>query len=290
MNVLSLFDGISGARIALDRAGIKVTNYYASEIDKYAIQIAQKNYPDTIQLGDVTKLKSFGCLPKIHLVIGGSPCTNLSMAGNREGLVKESGLFWEYLRILKEIRPEYFLLENVKMKKEFRDAITKELGVDPILFNSSRVSAQSRERLYWTNLFFDRTTLIHNAPGVVDIIQDKKLIPLSYSSRGRGKGKVEGRFSYAHKACTLTKTGYSKRSSTALYDLLPEIRDGIRMDLDNVTLNLKKSRELNCIEHERLQTFPDDYTWGISEVQRKKALGNSFTVDVIAHFLRGICV
>jgi DNA (cytosine-5)-methyltransferase 3A len=153
MNVLSLFDGISCGRVALERAGIKVDNYYASEIDKHAIKVTQHNYPDTIQLGDVTKIDFNQFIGKIDLLIGGSPCTNLSVAGNGKGLEgNESRLFYNYLDALKKIQPKYFLLENVKMKKVWEDIITDFLGVQPVEINSSLVSAQNRRRLYWTNI------------------------------------------------------------------------------------------------------------------------------------------
>ena len=152
MNVLSLFDGISCGQIALNRAGIKYDNYFASEIDKHAINETMTNFPNTIQLGDVTKITADN-LPKIDLVIGGSPCQGFSSSG--KGLNFEdprSKLFFEFVRILKETKPTYFLLENVKMKKEYEDIITKELGVEPITINSSLVSSQNRVRLYWTNI------------------------------------------------------------------------------------------------------------------------------------------
>lgn len=153
MNVLSLFDGISCGRLALERAGIKVDNYYASEIDKHAIKVTQHNYPDTIQLGDVTKIDFNQFKGKIDLLIGGSPCTQLSVAGNGQGLEgKESKLFYNYLDALKKIQPKYFLLENVKMKKVWEDIITDFMGVEPLKINSSLVSAQNRQRLYWTNI------------------------------------------------------------------------------------------------------------------------------------------
>ena len=130
-NVLSLFDGMSCGQIALNKAGIDYTNYYASEIDKYAIKITQKNYPSTIQVGDVTLLKG-STLPKIDLLIGGSPCQSFSNAGDGSGFDGKSKLFWEYVRLLKETKPKYFFLENVKMKKEWCDIISKELGIEPI--------------------------------------------------------------------------------------------------------------------------------------------------------------
>ena len=152
MNVLSLFDGISCGQIALERAGIKIESYFASEIDKYAIQVAQRNYPNTIQLGDVTKVKG-NDLPRIDLLIGGSPCQGFSFAGKQLNFNDpRSKLFFEFVRLLKETQPTYFLLENVKMKKEYQDIISEYLGVEPIEINSSLVSAQNRKRLYWTNI------------------------------------------------------------------------------------------------------------------------------------------
>ena len=152
MKILSLFDGISCARVALERAGIDVEEYYASEIDKYAIQVSQKNYPDIMQVGSVVGLN---INEEIDLLIGGSPCQDLSIAKkDRKGLDGErSGLFWEYVRILKEVKPKYFILENVNsMPKEARDLITETLGVEPIMINAALVSAQNRKRLFWTNI------------------------------------------------------------------------------------------------------------------------------------------
>ena len=153
MNVLSLFDGMSCGQIALDQLGIKVDNYFASEIDKYAIEIARKNYPNTIHLGDVTKIKGED-LPKIDLLIGGSPCQGFSFAGKQLNFNDpRSALFFEFVRLLKETKPKYFLLENVRMKKEYQDVITEHLGwIEPIRINSALVSAQNRERLYWSNI------------------------------------------------------------------------------------------------------------------------------------------
>ena len=152
MNVLSLFDGMSCGQIALKQLGIKVDKYYASEIDKYAIQIAQKNFPDTIHVGDVTKV-SAADFPKIDLLLGGSPCQAFSFAGKQLNFDDPRGkLFFEYVRLLKELKPKYFLLENVRMKQEYQDVISEHLGVKPIMINSALVSAQNRNRLYWTNI------------------------------------------------------------------------------------------------------------------------------------------
>ena len=155
INILSLFDGMSVAQQALKECGIEVENYFASEIDKYSIATTQANFPNTIQLGDVKEVgnvwKKFGMKPNIDLLIGGSPCQDLSIAGKRVGLSGErSGLFYEYLRIRDEIRPKYFVLENVNsMPKEAKAEISKCLGVEPIMINASLVSAQNRKRLFW---------------------------------------------------------------------------------------------------------------------------------------------
>tara|TARA_R100000951_G_scaffold23814_1_gene20031 strand:+ start:390 stop:1742 length:1353 start_codon:yes stop_codon:yes gene_type:complete len=152
MNVLSLFDGMSCGMIALDRLGIKVDNYYASEIDKYAMQVSTANYPDIIQVGDITKL-DLSTLPQIDLVMGGSPCQGFSLAGKRLAFDDpRSMLFFEFVKCVKKLNPKYFLLENVKMKKEYLDIISEYMGVEPIFIQSSLVSAQSRQRYYWTNI------------------------------------------------------------------------------------------------------------------------------------------
>jgi DNA (cytosine-5)-methyltransferase 3A len=152
MNVLSLFDGMSCGRIALERLGIKVDNYYASEIDKYAMKVSEANYPDIIQVGDVTELDT-STLPNIDLIMGGSPCQGFSFAGKQLAFDDpRSALFFEFVRCVKELKPKYFLLENVRMKKEYLDIISEHMGVEPIMINSALVSAQNRVRYYWTNI------------------------------------------------------------------------------------------------------------------------------------------
>ena len=175
MNVLSLFDGMSCGQQALERIGIKVDNYFASEIDKYAITVTMANYPNTKQLGSVTQVDGYS-LPKIDLLIGGSPCQSFSFAGKRKGMSTkdeqeiltldhylelksqeyefegQSYLFWEYMRLLNEVKPKYFLLENVMMGEKWEKILSKAIGVNPIMINSSLVSAQNRQRLYWTNI------------------------------------------------------------------------------------------------------------------------------------------
>ena len=171
INVLSLFDGMSCGQIALDRLGVKVNKYYASEIDKYAMTIAKKNYPNIEHIGDVTQVDGTK-LDKIDLMIGGSPCQGFSFAGKQLNFSDpRSALYFEFVRLLKETKPKYFLLENVRMKKEFQAIITKDLGVEPIMINSSLLSAQNRVRLYWTNI---PNVTQPNDLGIVlkDIIED----------------------------------------------------------------------------------------------------------------------
>lgn len=181
MNVLSLFDGISCAMIALERANIKVTKYYASEIDKNAIKCSEANYPNIIRLGDITNINGKN-LDKIDLLLGGSPCQSFSNAGDRTGFNGKSILFYQYVRLLRETNPKYFLLENVKMKKEWADIISKELGVEPIEINSSLVSAQARKRLYWTNIplanlnIQDKKLVIADVLGIITYKKEDKIL------------------------------------------------------------------------------------------------------------------
>ena len=176
MNVLSLFDGMSCGQLALARAGVAVTNYYACEIDKYAIEVARNNYPDTIHVGDIATLTKRD-LPHIDLIIGGSPCQGFSFAGKQLNFNDpRSKLFFEYVRLLKELKPKYFLLENVKMKKEYQDVISDQLGVTPIEINSNLVSAQNRRRLYWTNIDV-RIKPVDLGVKLVDIIEDGVVDP-----------------------------------------------------------------------------------------------------------------
>lgn len=152
MNILSLFDGMSCGRIALERAGIPITNYFASEIDKNCLKVSQANYPDIIRLGDVNDI-NLDALPPIDILMGGSPCQGFSVAGKQLNFEDpRSKLFFKFVEIMKAVKPKYFLLENVKMKKEWEDIISEHMGVSPIKINSSLVSAQNRVRLYWTNI------------------------------------------------------------------------------------------------------------------------------------------
>jgi site-specific DNA-cytosine methylase len=281
-SVLSLFDGMSCGQIALNRVGIEYDNYFASEIDKHAIKVTQHNYPNTIQLGDVTKVKGSD-LPKIDLLIGGSPCQGFSFAG--KGLNFEdqrSKLFFEFVRLKNETQPKYWMLENVKMKVEYQNIISEILGVKPILINSKLVSAQSRERLYWTNIpiaaLSDKNIIIADVVGIetdnksTEIIVTKNIYPK--------KGQNGNVYSIKGKCKTLSAgvgiTGNGIGSSNA-----PKIEWN----------NEQGWRRLTATECERLQTVPDNYTDCVSDTQRYKMLGNGWTVDVIAHifgsFLNG---
>ena len=205
MNVLSLFDGMSCGRIALDRLNIKVDNYYSSEIDKYAMKVSEANYPDIIQVGDITAL-DLSTLPKIDLIMGGSPCQGFSFAGKQLAFDDpRSALFFEFVRCVKELNPKYFLLENVRMKKEYLDVISEQMGVEPICINSALVSAQNRVRYYWTNIpgieqpeqrgIVLRDILETNESDVLDNIQEKShVIKAQYYKNSKANFKANNGF------------------------------------------------------------------------------------------------
>lgn len=273
-NVLSLFDGMSCGQIALNKLGIKYDNYYASEIDEPAMSVTQFNYPNTIQMGSITELQS-SQLPKIDLLFGGSPCQSFSNAGNGTGFDGKSGLFYDFVRLLKECKPTYFLLENVKMKKEWQDIISKELGVQPIKINSNLVSAQNRERLYWTNIPVvgqpeDKQIYIED---ILDKTFDSKYWLKERNAELLSKKvSIEG----APDICCIdvyNKKFKKDRKSPTL--TLPH-HNSLRLLQDG------KFRKLTPNECERLQTVPVDYTnTGIADIHRYSMLGNGWTVDVI---------
>jgi DNA (cytosine-5)-methyltransferase 3A len=275
MNVLSTFNGMGCIWIALDRLGIKVDKRYSSEIDKYASQVNDKNYPDTIQLGDVTKLKAEDLEP-IDLLVGGSPCQDLSLSKpTGEGLEgSRSGLFYEYIRLLKECKPKYFLLENVRMKKEWEQIITDMTGVKPIEINSNLVSAQNRRRLYWTNIPnvtkpIDKKIFLKDIwDGGEEITERVQKKPLGTSTyRNTWKNMV----TLNDKSKCLTASGQNISNASCT----------------NIDIN-GRYYKLSPIECERLQNVPDKYTEGVSNTQRYKMLGNGWTVDVITHLLKGM--
>jgi len=300
MNVLSLFDGMSCAQIALDRADIEVNNYYASELDKYAIKITQKNFPHTVQMGDVREIDASEA-PKIDLLIGGSPCQGFSLAGKQLNFEDErSKLFFEYVRLLKELKPKYFLLENVRMKKEIQDVISGLLGVEPIEINSALVSAQNRKRLYWTNIPVeqpkDKKILLSDiiTDGIVDR-EKSHCIDANYWKGGNLKSYFEKhRRQLVFDRCLQIGEADLKgiESIKRVYSVngkaptLSTCQGGHREPKINISRS--QWRKLTTVECERLQTVPDNYTEGVSNTQRYKMLGNGFTVDVITHILKGM--
>jgi len=272
MNILSLFDGMSCGQIAINRLGIKYDNYFASEIDKYAIQVTMKNYPNTIQLGDVTKIKGED-LPKIDLLIGGSPCQGFSLAGKELNFEDErSKLFFEFVRILKETKPKYFLLENVCMKQQYRNIISGFLGVEPIFINSAKLTAQNRPRLYWTNIPNvrqpkDKKIYVSDVLGIKNAkIGQPQPFPRNYKSLGlKRTERIE--FRTDGKSNTIITNAQKNQIKT---------HNGLR--------------KLSPMECEKLQTVPINYTNSVCKTQRYKMLGNSWTVDVICHILKNMFI
>ena len=290
INVLSLFDGMSCGQIALNKVGIEYENYFASEIDKYAIQVTQKNYPNTIQLGDVRELDGTK-LPRIDLMYGGSPCQDLSSSNvwtEQKGLEgKKSSLFWEFVRLLKEVKPTYFLLENVgSAKNSDIEIIDRELGVKGIKFNSKLVLPQNRNRVYWTNIPFKlpknemtltmQDLLETNVDDKYYITQKMYDCIISPATKGWQSGKMNIDLKIAR---PLTATMHKMH----------------RADTDNYITGIApigktNVRRLTPIECERLQGVKDNYTDCVSDTQRYRMLGNGWTVDAIAHifsFLKG---
>lgn len=275
MVVLSLFDGISCGRKALEMAGIPVDSYYASEIDKYAVSVAMDNYPDTIQLGDVCLVKAED-LPHIDLLIGGSPCQGFSNAGKGRNFDDpRSRLFWEYVRILEETKPEFFLLENVCMKKEWEDVISNALGVEPIMIDSALTSAAVRKRLYWTNI-----------PGIVQP-EDRHI----YFGDVREINVPDGSIYYSEKAME-----WINRHTERTGRKLRIIGDSEKMQMLEATMYKKYSsqrffaiedthglRYITPVECERCMGLPDNYTAKCSNTQRYKQLGNGWNVDTVSH-------
>ena len=292
MNVLSLFDGISCGHVALERAGIKVDNYYASEIKKHAIKVTQKHFPNTIQIGDVTKVKyKDGILytengefkvGKINLLIGGSPCQNFSMARacmyEIDGLKGDkSKLFYEYLRILKEINPDYFLLENVKMKKESYEELNSYLGVKGISINSELVSFQKRPRIYWSNIpnitipednhinFQDYKDTDHDYCNQFKV----KRTPSREKMWNNGQGRDS-----TLKSCANVTNSNKVYCLTRKQDRCPN--SGL-IEFDDFC------RYLTRREIELAQTLPIGYTDSLSYNQMQDVCGDGWTVDIIAH-------
>lgn len=304
MIVLSLFDGMSCGQIALNQSGLKVEKYFASEIKPHAIKCTQHNFPDTIQIGDVCKISyKDGILTtengsfevgKIDLLIGGSPCQGFSRAGKELNFNDErSKLFFEYVRILKEVNPAYFLLENVVMRKEYSDVITDILGVTPIMINSALVSAQERKRLYWTNIQGIKQPEDRNIY-LCDVVNFKSGIPLKENIIDEIRKYTKRDFNV-----TIDKNG----------NIRPHRKDKRKSGISEIgtlrnpnckSVTLIKSHapktykspfeiyELNRNECEQLQNVPMNYTIPVSEKQAKDLLGDGWTVEVIKHIFRNI--
>jgi DNA (cytosine-5)-methyltransferase 3A len=287
-NVISCFDGASCAQMSLKRAGFSYQNYYAIEIDENAKKVTTKNFPNTIHLGDITKIEDSE-IPKSDIVFAGSPCKNLSNAGLRNGMTTtdgivvstlqqytklkkqgkkftESCLFWEFIRIWKLSGAKYFFFENTRMNKMYLYLITKELGVEPILINSSLVSAQNRERYYWTNL-----------PGFIMPkdrgIMFNDIVPGAVSSGIRGV-KRKGISGYVQ--------NYTKRKDGKANCLVTKPHNTCLVDIKG------RVRKITVEEGEKLQTWPKGYlnVKGLSDTSKYEILGNGWTTDVVAHFLK----
>lgn len=284
MNVVSICDGMSCGQIALERAGVKVDNYFASEIDKHAIRVTMANYPNTRQLGDVNDYKSW-FLPKIDLMMAGTPCQDLSKIKGKDGKGlkgDKSKLFYTYVDTLRKFKPEYFLLENVMMNQESEDIITSILGVEPVMINSSDFSAQVRERKYWTNIPFNKH-MPTNQDVVQDIMEqevnDKYFYEQGFEFHGFDKTVCATLDIKGHDLLKRVNSPFAKcQTLTAVCggNQQKKVLDGGRV------------RKLTPLEYERLQTVPEGYTSSVSDSQRYKMLGNGWTVDVIAHILGGL--
>lgn len=284
MKVLSLFDGISCGMVALERAGVPVERYVAYEIDKSAIAISQKNYPQIERCGDVTTA-DFKQYRGFELLIGGSPCQSLSIVQSktRQHLDGKSKLFFEFVRALEETKPRFFLFENVaSMNEESKRVISGLLGCEPVFIDSGDFSAQQRPRYYWTNI---PVAPVESHSGLVlrDIMEPHVPEKLFYSypllnvdMRKQVCATMDFKNHEIHKRIfnpdfkchTLTTVGGGNAQKKVM---------------DN-----GRARKLTPLEYERLQTLPDNYTAGVADTNRYKAIGNGWTVDVIAHIMRGL--
>jgi len=281
INVLSLFDGISVAQLALQQLNIPISTYHASEVDKNAIKLTQHHFPGTIQLGDVREVDGT-TLPPIDLMIFGSPCQDLSsMRKDRKGLEGEkSGLLFEALRIMNEVKPKYFLLENVgSMSKYDKKIITNLLNIEGKHINSNLVSNCNRHRIYWSNIEFEQPT-------------DRKLILQSiiedgFVDRKKGNAVLTKNIPYTVNGLKryLTKSigqvvFHTKDFAYASKDEKLDIIEG----MTNTEVR-KLFRPLNTVELSRLQTLPDNYLDILKKTPSHHCIGNSFTLEVIKHIL-----
>ncbi len=291
INVLSLFDGISCARLALDKAKIPINKYYCSEVDKYSIAVSQNRYPDNIFLGDVKKI-DLKKLPKIDLLIGGSPCQDISHAFKGKGIEGDrSSLFFDFVRIKNILKPKYFILENVKTK--WRNFINEEIKVEGIEVNSKYFSAQNRPRYYWTNIDF-------NLDFPKNKIQIRDILEQNNSNEFNCKDKIsnhitkvnykENRNIYEIQKLftipkTLLKDNERQRRVYSKYGKSPTLL--ARSDTPKIIIK-NKIRKLTPLECERLQGIDDHFTDICSNTQRYKMIGNAFTVPVISYILKNM--
>ncbi len=300
ITVLSLFDGISCGQVALKRLRVPIARYLASEIDAHAIKVTQENHPETEQLGGVTHVDG-GRLPEIDLLIGGSPCQSFTFAGKRSGMVtkdlieitkldqyldlKSSGfefegqsyLFWEYVRIMNEVKPKYFLLENVRMEKKWKDIITETLGVEPLAINSNVFSATNRQRLYWTNI------PVENLPEPSGLAL-RDIVETGVGKKYQLTKKHHEGFlrSYKWKHCDLD---HKSKPLLASYYKQPPHCPYIPCDQSESGF-----RRLTPLECERLMGLPDGYTDKVSDTQRYKSTGNGWQVDTVMHIFKGLSI
>ncbi len=321
MNILSLFGGIECGRVALNNLGIIPNNYFSSEINISAIKISGRNFPDIEHLGNVIDVDAAD-LPQIDLILAGFPCTDLSRAGRQNGFYDidslehylylkdnnhnfqgQSYLFWEFVRLLNELKPKYFLLENVIMPAKWRKLITNTLGLHPFELNSSDFSAQSRERLYWTNINIEVPDRISKLT-VKDILDnsvnygwlDGVFVPVGdfsndYSARTKGIGGLLKENDDSSKY--LTNDRYSRltdfKSDKRVYSINGKAPTMTTSNSSIFKIN-DRLRRLTVLEQERLQGLPDNYTRvrGISDGPRSACIGNGWTIPVIEHLLKNI--
>lgn len=312
MNILSLFDGMSCGRIAAERAGFNVESYYASELDKYAITVTQANWPNTVQLGDVTNWREWGIdWSSIDLLIGGSPCQGFSFAGKQLAFDDpRSKLFFVYVDIINHIKSVNsdvkFMLENVRMKKEYLDVISDQLNVEPVFINSALVSAQNRQRYYWASWEFEQPEDMGFILSNVLEEESDNFVFMSEKFVNRQRGRKCLRDDFTGKAVNLSAMEYVKNGRQGDYVLsmtprgnnsggdraldgkTPSMTSNSWQDNFHLTNVHRSYRKLTPVECERLQTVPDNYTNHVSNTQRYKMLGNGWTVDVIAHIFKSM--
>jgi site-specific DNA-cytosine methylase len=284
-NVLSVFDGMSCGRVALEELDIPIKNYFASEIDPYAMTVAANNYLDTIHIGDVTKVSGY-LLPKIDLLIGGSPCQGFSFAGKQLNFEDpRSKLFFEFVRLKEECKPKFFFLENVKMKKEFRDVISSYLGVEPVFVDSSNFSAHNRPRWYWTNIPGAREFLRVSSGKVIKDIICTDIIPELYLNaaqieRGIAKSKPQKFASGSSCGAVTFPTPTDRKVKSLTATSIKGSREVTHIKDKNGI------RVLSRNEKELAQGLPKNYTAGVSYSKASSMIGNGWTVAAVKEFFK----